>query len=975
MKKNSGGKFSMNPALVSLLYAAVSELWIVFSDRLVERIASNSDVLTRLSMIKGSLFVFSSAALIYYLMSRISSANRTLSERVQAGIAELRKSEGRYRRVLETAQEGVWVVDRNDRTEFVNQRLTSMLNFSMEEMLGKNPLDYLDPASQSMSPAALSGQQSFSSLELRFRRHDGSALWALVSRGLLFDDAGRYDGAILLVSDITEQRRAEDNLRLQAAAVNSAANGIVVTDSTGTILWVNPAFTAMTGYASQDVVGHNPRILKSGHHDSAFYTDLWNTIRSGRVWRGEMVNRQKSGDLYCEEMTVAPVRSRDGEITHFVAIKQDVTARNQAREALRRNEERFRRLVENISDGIVAADAQGRIQYASESACRVTGYPRQQLVGRDLFQFVQPEDVPQIRSLFARVVQEPGSTRQWGARIKHKDGSWRYLEGSTANLLQDPDIAALIINFRDSTARRETEEALIRAEARYRAIFENATVGIYLSAPDGHYLSMNQTLACVYGFPSPVEAIQSGGDIKRFYVDARKWEEFRQILARDGAVRDFEYEVHRRDGTQRWLLESARAVYDEKGKLLYYEGVAEDVTERKILELQLRQAQKLEAVGRLAGGVAHDFNNMLGVILGYGDILQSQLPPDHPGLDSAAEMQKAARRAADLTRQLLAFSRKQILQPQVVSLNSLISDLNKMLRRLIGEHIELEFRPGEPVSSVKADPGQLEQVVMNLAVNARDAMPGGGRLSIETRNVSVDKEFAQRHSPMLPGDYVLLSIADTGTGMDSDTLSHIFEPFFTTKEQGKGTGLGLSIVYGVVKQSGGYIWVDSEPGHGTTFRIYLPPTSEVQPHLKSTEARQTSAGGTETILVVEDESRLREMIRVVLGGAGYKVLDARTGDEALLLVENLRQPLHLLIADIILPGKVSGSDLAQSMVAAHPEVRTLFMTGFGVELDSFGIEVAPDVMLLPKPFNADQLLRKVRETLDRNNGVRSATAR
>ena len=531
----------------------------------------------------------------------------------------------------------------------------------------------------------------------------------------------------------------------------------------------------------------------------------------------------------------------------------------------------------------------------------------------------------------------------------------------------------MVVNFRDSTERKSAEEALRQAEAKYREIFENAVEGICQIAPSGQGLSANQAFATIFGFDTPDEAVQHISDISRqVYVDSAKREEISRALAEGGVVRNFECEACRRDGSRMWLLANVRATHGADGKILCYEGTLQDITERKTLELQLRQAQKLEAVGRLAGGVAHDFNNMLGVIIGYGDIVQTQLPPEHPAFRNTIEMQKAARRAADLTRQLLAFSRRQILQPQVLNLNSLLDELSKMLHRMIGEDVELVFHPGQDVARVKADPGQLEQVVMNLAVNAKDAMPRGGRLLIETANVEVDEDFAHRHVPMRPGSYVLLSVTDTGSGMDASLLSRIFEPFFTTKEQAKGTGLGLSIVYGIVKQSGGYIWVDSEPNRGSSFRIYLPPTAEAETAVTSFVPRPSSIGGTETILVVEDDASLREIIRMVLTTAGYRILEAPNGAEALTLLRGTNESVHLLVTDIIMPGRVNGWELAQSAAVIKPAMRALFMTGFGGELDTFGIAIAPDVMLITKPFSSDLLLRKVRETLDVRAGVRSA---
>jgi signal transduction histidine kinase/ActR/RegA family two-component response regulator len=439
-----------------------------------------------------------------------------------------------------------------------------------------------------------------------------------------------------------------------------------------------------------------------------------------------------------------------------------------------------------------------------------------------------------------------------------------------------------------------------------------------------------------------------------------------------GRVWHGEMQNRHKDGRLYWEEMTIAPAFSPAGAITHFVAIKQDVTERKSLEAQLQQVRKLEAVGRLAGGVAHDFNNMLGVIIGYGDILETQLPPGHPALKNAAEMQKAARRAADLTRQLLAFSRRQILQPQVVNLDSLIEELSKMLHRLIGEDIELVFLAGQDVARVKADPGQLEQVVMNLAVNARDAMPSGGRLSIETANVNVDEDFCHRHPPMQPGSFVRLSVADTGAGMNAETLARIFEPFFTTKEQGKGTGLGLSIVYGIVKQSGGYIWVDSAPHHGTTFQIYLPPTTKAEAIVTSQAPRQVPIGGTETILVVEDDSSLREMIRTVLTAAGYRVLEAPNGAEALSLFRGWSEPVHLLITDIIMPGQMNGWELARAASINRADIRALFITGFGVESNTFGIEIDPDVMLLTKPFGADLLLRKIREALDNRAGAKSA---
>ncbi len=426
--------------------------------------------------------------------------------------------------------------------------------------------------------------------------------------------------AVLSFMLLGGRKSAEARVRLQAAALEAAANSIVITDRQGTILWTNRAFSELTGYGPDEARGKNPRMLSSGEHDEVFYRTLWETIASGKIWHGEIINRRKDGSLYTEEMTITPVRTDCGEVTHFVAIKQDVTERKRA------------------------------------------------------------------------------------------------------------------------------EAAVQRAEEKYRAIFEDAVIGIYQSSQEGRLLSVNRALAQMLGYESPAQLITDITDIaSQVHGDRNRREEFKRLLSAHGVVHDFEYQANRKDGTKVWLLENARAVRDERGEIRFYEGTVHDITEHKLLEEQFRQAQKMEAVGRLAGGVAHDFNNALGVITGYSELLQLSLPVADPLRKHAEEIEKAGRRAASLTHQLLAFSRKQAIQPVVLDLNSVVADIDKMLRRLIGEDINLAIVRDSRLKSVKADRGQVEQVLMNLAVNARDAMPQGGKLIIETANTQLDESYVRQH--------------------------------------------------------------------------------------------------------------------------------------------------------------------------------------------------------------------------------------
>jgi PAS domain S-box-containing protein len=475
---------------------------------------------------------------------------------------------------------------------------------------------------------------------------------------------------------------------------------------------------------------------------------------------------------------------------------------------------------------------------------------------------------------------------------------------------------------------------------------------------------MNPALLAVLGYSSAEELV--GKHLGALYADTQQWFELADHLRSAAPLNGLIVEWKRKDGTNTVVRVSGRAVSDgDKGTA--FELFTEDVTERRMLEQQLRQSQKMEAVGRLAGGIAHDFNNLLMVISGYSEFLLDRLGPEPALRAPAQEIASAAGRATSLTRQLLAFSRKQMMAPKILDLNGIVTENLKMLTRMIGEDIDLVMVPASGLGAVRADAGQIEQVIMNLAVNARDAMPSGGKLTIETSNVSLDEEYARFHAPLRPGDYVMLTISDTGLGMDAETQSHIFEPFFTTKGL-KGTGLGLSTVYGIIKQSGGYIWVYSEPDKGTTFKIYLPRVAERVESLPQFVAPADSVAaepGTETILLVEDEANLRYLARQFLEKQGYRVIEAADGVVAVQIAVAHSGVIHLLLTDVIMPG-MNGRELAQRMAEIRPNTKVLYMSGYTENVIGHNGTLDAGVRLLQKPFTLRDLKSKVREVLDSN---------
>ena len=616
---------------------------------------------------------------------------------------------------------------------------------------------------------------------------------------------------------------------------------------------------------------------------------------------------------------------------------------------LRRSEERFRVLVENLSDGILTLARDGTLLYASPSISDILGFSADQLVGRRIFDFVHPEDRPTAMRIFSECLAKPDLAIASESRYQTRDGSFRHIEALTVNRLEESAVRAVVATIRDVSSRKESEKGLHERERQFRALFDSALDAMVLVGDDRTFLDANPAASQLFGMSRERLLTQV---IDRFcppeFPVAERWTEF--VMAGEFKG-DFTLVIDQRSRRQVEL--SARAHVLPGRHLL----VLRDTTERNELEARLRQGAKMEAVGRLAGGIAHDFNNLLTAILGCCELLALELKERPDTWEDLEEIRGAATRAGSLTRQLLAFSRRQVLNPKVLDLNTEVESIRRMLSRLIGEDITLNTQLDPDLGQIKADPSQLEQILLNLAINARDAMPDGGTLVIETANSEPPADWNQP-----PERCVMLGVRDNGVGMDETVRSHIFEPFFTTKEIGKGTGLGLATVYGIVKQSGGYITVESSPGKGAAFRVYFPRIQGLADRPKPTPRLSPVKAGTATILLVEDELAVRRLASRLLRQQGYIVMEAANGLEALRLASDQKEPIHLLLTDVVMPG-MSGPELALHLGREQSAMKVIYMSGYADEaIGSHGV-LAEGMEFLQKPFTPHDLAMRVRESL------------
>ncbi len=882
----------------------------------------------------------------------------------------LRANEERYRGLADATPDLVFSFDADLNLTGINRAAARSLHLQIDEATGRHVTDLglpqdLERRWMRKCSEVLARGEPAERLLNEFALADGqthlneTSLWPVQAAD------GTVVGVRGVTRDVTERKQAEELLRESEQRYHSlfeAANdGLMVHTLDGRILETNSVLSERLGYGAEELLTMNVLDLRNAEASPLYFAHMDDVRVRGRAVF-ETTHVRRDGSTVPVEISSRLIEAAGREMV--LSISRDVTERREAEEALRLTQ----LSVDCAGDFIHWIGRDGRVHYASDSSCRRLGYSREEMLTKTIFDLdpIMPPDAWPEHWL---LVKRCGSVT-FESLFQTKAGEAFPVEIS-ANHVESAGREFVFGFARDITERKQMEAALKESEERYRLLADATSDLIYSYDTTLELTGINRAAARSLGL-EPSEALGKPLDQLGFPEPTlAQWKRMTQeVINTRNAVREV-VEVAVPPGESFFYDTVLQPVMDAGGDIVGFRGGSRDITERKRAEKalheseqQLRQAQKMEAVGQLAGGIAHDFNNLLTVIIGNSSLMQASMNPEDANLELVADIREVAERAAALTRQILAFSRRQLLKPEVLLLNDVVTSLDTLLKRTLGEDIDLSFSMAPDLLRTEVDPHQIEQVLLNLALNSRDAMPSGGILRVETNNVRLDTSFCEDHSGIQPGAYVVLSVSDTGIGMDEEVKSHIFEPFFTTKEVGKGTGLGLSTVFGIVKQSGGSVFVYSEPGQGTTFKVYLPVAQTDADEIDGVLPVVDTKGGAETILVVEDEPSVQELVVRILCRAGYQVLRAGSMEHADMALEQVASPPDLLLTDVILPGGSDGRGLAEKLCGLYPDLKVIFMSGYTRGSVVHDGRLDEDIEFLEKPFTPDALLTKVRAVLD-----------
>lgn len=882
---------------------------------------------------------------------------RDITDRKRAE-ASLLASEAKFRMLAEQSPNMIFI-NRGGKIVYANKKCEELMGYRREEFYAAD-FDFLTLIDEE---SLVTVRQSFERhlrgeeippYEYRLRTKSGATLDGLHTTALI-----EYDGALGIlgiITDITSRRAAESELATLRQAVESSGEVVFMTDHDGLFTYVNAEFTRLYGYAKEEVVGKlKPSILKSDRQREALRQTIWQPIYSGKVVRTEFQNKTKSGSIIDVEGTFSPIFDSGGKVSGYLAIQRNISQRKEAEAALQHSEERFRALIEKSSDVIGVVSAKGVNLYKSPSVKRVMGYDPAELVGRPTAELIHPDDVLDVNELLRQLIRFPDVSRTAVVRYKHRNGSWRWIEADATNHLADPAIGGIVINYRDITEQRTAEEK-IHEQAALLDISQDA---ILVRDMEDRIIYWNKGAEEVYGWSAHEalgqsadrllykELTQQVADAERIVMEAGEWSgELNQIRKDRSSI----------TVQSRWTL-----IRDRRGRPTSKLVVNTDITEKKKLEKQFLRTQRMESVGTLASGIAHDLNNILAPITMSLHLLRSKLPEDVDQriLDT---LESSAQRGADLIKQVLTFSRGVEMEPTVLQVRHLLNDIRRFSKETFPANIEvLSEIPGD-IWTISGDATQIHQILLNLCVNSRDAMPNGGTLRISAENFMVDEHYVQMNHEAKVGPYIVITVSDTGVGMSSEVRERIFEPFFTTKEVGKGTGLGLSTVFALAKNHGGFVTVDSEPGQGSSFRVFLPALQSGYVPRTPRRPERTSRGTGQLILVVDDELPVCEITRLALEKNGYRVVIAHDGAEALAEYFSQKTPVDLVLTDLNMP-IMDGPALIRALKKLDPAIRIVAATGVADKAKLAEIAEADLKAFLAKPFTAEKLLRALAEAL------------
>jgi two-component system, cell cycle sensor histidine kinase and response regulator CckA len=878
--------------------------------------------------------------------------------------------------LVQNSYDVIAVLGESGRVQYVTPSVERVLGFRPDEVIGKNGFELTDPEIVNEVGEHLAmvhrDRGAVRTFEIQAKRKDGSQLWLEVTLTNLLDDP-LVRGVVANFHDVSERKDAESDLRRSEerfrSLVLNSSDIICVIDEEGLIRYVSPSVERVLGYTPEEFTEH--AAFEHVHEDDwqpaiQAMSEVAGEPGGSRTF--EMRGRDKQGSVHWFEVTFTNLLA-DPNVRGVVANQRDITERKKAEARLLVTEEKYRSLVEDVPAVVYLAEfgPDGRWLYVSPHIHSLTGLSAEEWIAAPTpwSDHLHPEDRARVVAEEMHVLEgSEGDSMVLEYRFVRGDGRTVWVRDEARRVATESGTGPLMRGVMiDVTERKAAAEALRENEERFRSIFEAAPVGIGLVDLEGHTVQTNRVVQEMLGYSD--EEFSSVTFDSYTHPDdvARNRELFDQMARGERDFFQMEKRFIHKSGSNVWANLTVSLIRDADGRPAYALGMVENITRRKTLEDQLRQAQKMEAIGRLAGGVAHDFNNLLAVIINCASFLAESISGDHEYAQDLKDIREAGERGANLVRQLLAFSRKEIVNPQVEDLNDIVRGMESLLSRTLGEDVELAVKASESPCPTKVDTGQIEQVIVNLAVNARDAMPNGGVITMTTENVVVGEDFARLYPGMTPESYVRLTMSDNGTGMSEEVLKHIFEPFFTTKARGQGTGLGLATAYGAVKQAGGYISAYSEEGKGSIFSVYLPRAVEVGAAVRPKTRDERPKRGSETILLVEDDDSLRRLVRRMLERNGFSVLEAATHESAeKLFLENVEQ-IAAIVTDVVMPGG-SGKELVERLLAIDDRPPVLYMSGYPEDVIAHHGVLDQGVPFIGKPFTEEGLVDRVRMVLD-----------